>query len=189
MSVVTAKFTLAEYEAMVEAGAFEPLRGRRLEFLRGEIVEMSPIGSRHSEVVNRLMRWSVLLEQTFGFTTHCQQPIRIPLSDSVPEPDLAWTVARDYSDQHPGAADTLLVIEVADSSLDYDLGEKALVYAEAGITDYWVVNLREACVEVLREPTATGYGRRTVFAHDETLAPLAFPAATLTVSELFARRA
>ena len=135
-----ARFSLEEYERMVEAGVFDH-RSQRLEFIHGEIREMSPINPPHAQVVNRLVDWSYDNVPRGMVGIRVQVPIRLPESESEPQPDIAWVTKRDYSRQHPGGPAVLLVIEVADSSLATDLGEKADLYAAAGIRDYWVVDL------------------------------------------------
>jgi len=113
-----------------------------------------------------------------------QSPARIPELGSAPEPDVLWLVNKDYSSQHPEPDDILLLIEVAGTSLDFDTGEKARLYAEAGIADYWVVNLSADSVEVFRDPQAGGYRSRQTRRGDEEIRPLAFPEAVLRPSVL-----
>jgi len=93
---------------------------------------------------------------------------------------------RDYSKSRPTVGDVLLVIEVADSSLAYDCGEKAELYAAAGIADYWVVNLPGRCVEVRRDPQGGRYRSQRAFAGGEELRPLAVPEAVLRAGTLWA---
>ncbi|HZH32583.1 MAG TPA: Uma2 family endonuclease [Pyrinomonadaceae bacterium] len=138
-------FSAAEFERMGEAGVFT--KDARLELIEGEIIEMSPIGSRHAACVNFLTRFLI---RALGDTTlvTIQNPIR--LNDfSEPEPDLALLRLRDdfYRDAHPTPADVLLVIEVADTTLAYDRQIKAPLYAQAGIEETWIVNLTEEQIE------------------------------------------
>jgi Uma2 family endonuclease len=92
-------------------------------------------------------------------------------ADSEPEPDLAIVrgPATRYVARHPGPLDVALVIEVADSSLQYDRGVKAELYARGGIPAYWIVNLVDSCVEVMTDPTPQGYRRRVVCRDGESL--------------------
>jgi Uma2 family endonuclease len=114
-----------------------------------------------------------------------QSPTRIPKLESALEPDVLWLVNENYSTSHPEPEDVLLLIEVAESSLTYDTGEKARLYAEAGIADYWVVDLAEDGVEVFRDPQPSGYRSRRTHRGDEEIRPLAFPDAALKPSALF----
>lgn len=170
-----AQLTLAEYDRMIAAGVFDQGRRRRLEFIRGEIREMAPIGSLHEVVVDRLNEWSVRSLPTGKAWVRVQNSIGLPRLESASEPDLAWVARRDYSRARPTAEDVLLVIEVAESSLAYDTGEKADLYAEAGIADYWVVNLIDRTIEVRRDPAGGHYRNLRICAGEEELRPLAAP--------------
>lgn len=101
-----------------------------------------------------------------------------------PEPDLAVVPGgpRDHLDEHPSAA--ALVVEVAESSLDYDRREKAGLYARAGFVEYWIVNLRDRCLEVHRQPSPAGYGEVTSLAADVTISPIEAPGARIAIASL-----
>jgi Uma2 family endonuclease len=103
----------------------------------------------------------------------------------MPEPDLAWAIRRDYSNRRPEPQDVLLVIEVSDSSLSYDRKTKAALYAEAGIADYWIVNVAARRVEVFRDPSGNRYESIVAYGPGEPVRPLAFPGLSLSVSRLF----
>ena len=180
-----ARLSLAEYDRMIDCGVFDQGRRRRLEFIRGEIREMTPIGSSHEEVVDRLAEWSVRNTAPGEFRIRVQNSIGLPELESAPEPDIAWVVADDYSGRRPQASRVRLVIEVAESSLRYDCGEKADLYAEAGVSDYWVVNLAERTVEVRRDPVDGRYRSVEAFRGDEELRPLAKPDLVLRPSSLW----
>ena len=180
-----AHFSLAQYELMVQSGAFDGPYHQRVEFIRGEIREMSPISPQHAWAVDRLTAWSFENTDRDEVIIRVQGAVRIPEPESVPEPDVLWLSNRDYSKQHPEPPDILLLIEVADSSLRYDTAEKAQLYAEAGIADYWVVNLVDHCVEVFRDPQSTGYRTRQTRRGEEAIRPLAFPDAAVKPSSLF----
>ena len=184
MSVVT-RFTLAQYELMTEAGVFDGKHRQRVELIRGEIRHMTPIGIRHGAVVDRLARLSIELLPSDRATVRIQGMLTLPALESAPEPDLLWLAPKDYFQGHPEPEDVLLVVEVAESSLAEDTGEKARLYAEAGIADYWVVNLAADSVEVFRDPQAGGYGSRQTRRGDDEIRPLAFPKVVLRPSVLF----
>jgi Uma2 family endonuclease len=104
---------------------------------------------------------------------------------AAPEPDIVWVVRGDYFERRPTEKEVLLLIEVADSSLAYDRGEKAGLYAAAGITDYWVVNLIERSIEVHRQPVNRYYRSVCGFTGNEEIRPLVLPGACLRPSELW----
>jgi Uma2 family endonuclease len=184
MSTV-AHFSLEHYEHMVEVGAFSGLFQKRLELLRGKIVEMSPMGSEHAEFIDRLNEWSTSATVHQSIRIRVQNPIRIPESDSEPEPDIVWVTRKNYSARHPEPQDVLLVIEVADTSLAIDRGEKLAVYAEACIAEYWIVNLLDRQIEVYRSPSGNSYQAKTIHRGDDAVHPLALPEASLRPLRLF----
>lgn len=184
MSTV-ANFTLDQYERMVEAGAFDGRFRQRVEFIRGEIREMNPIGSYHAQVLNDLTDWSYEVAPRKEIAIRVQTTLRIPALNSAPEPDLLWVRRRNYSRQHPEPDDVLLLVEVADSSLAEDRGEKLILYAEAGITDYWVVNLVDHTIEVYRQPRGTTYLSHDVVASGGEVRPLCLSQASLGADYLF----
>lgn len=177
--------TYQEFDQMVEQGAFRHLR-KKIELIRGELREMNPAGPLHSHLINYLTDWSVRSTQRTEVIVSVQNNVNLAELESRPEPDLVWLRAGKYRRRLPGAADTLLAIEVADSSLKSDLGEKAELYAEAGIGDYWVVDAHGACIHVFRLPASGNYTQHSLARPGDHLSPIAYPAATLNLSELFA---
>lgn len=151
MSVATAKWTVEEYHHLVNSGAMDP---KSVELLQGEIIQMSPEGPLHS---NRIRQSAKVLRQQVEPLYEVSETHPITLRDSEPEPDLAVIVAGDYDTRHPGAAETVLVIEFSATSLDKDLQEKRFVYAQAGISEYWVVDLMHRQVIVFGDPDAGDY--------------------------------
>src|SRR6185295_11529026 len=156
------QWTRDEYYKMAEAGLFE---GKHVELIEGRIIEMSPMGSAHATGVS-LVGDALRSVTGHGFFTRSQMPL--DLGDlSEPEPDLAVITGtpRDYTDAHPKTA--VLIVEVSESSLDYDRVEKASLYAQAGISDYWVLNLLDRHLEVRRDPIPNqnelyGFGYKSV---------------------------
>jgi Uma2 family endonuclease len=177
-----ARFSFAEYDRIVESGAFDQ---RRLELVRGEIREMVPIGPMHEEVVDVLLRWSARSVSENEVRLRIQQSVGLPELESAPEPDVAWVAPRSYARKRPQSADILLIIEVAESSLDYDRGDKAALYAEAGVADYWIVNLRDRAVEVHRDPHEGKYRSVTAHRDQDEVRPLAFPEIVLRPAVLW----
>ncbi len=180
-----ARFSLEHYEHMVACGAFAGEFEKRVELLWGEITEMSPIGPFHCSEVTFLTRWSVNATSDSEIDIRPQLPVRLPGSDSEPEPDICWVTRRDYSKQHPGPGDILLIIEVAETSLATDRGLKLKAYAEAGIADYWIVNLKDRQIEVYREPKSNSYQQPLIVTGEAAISPLALPSVELRAAELF----
>lgn len=176
------RFTVAEYERMVEVGILT--EDDRVELIEGEILEKLTIGDRHAAAVNRLLR---LLDRAMGdrAIVSCQNPIR--LAHSVPEPDLVLLRPRDdfYASGKPGPADILLLIEVSDSSLDQDRGEKLQHYARNEIAEFWIVNLVDNLLEVHRDPRPGGrYARVRHLGPGESVEPAAFPGLSFAVANM-----
>ena len=180
----TLKFTIDQYDLMIAAGVFATPKttggptGRppRVELINGEIVMMSSIGPRHEEVVDRLTAWSFACLPPGVIRVRIQQSLEIPGHDSVPQPDVAWVRPRGYATQRPRATDAVLVIEVAESSVRHDLGEKAALYAAGGVPEYWVVDVAEQIVHVWRSPGMRGYAEHRVVGAADSITPL--PAST-----------
>ena len=179
------RLTLDEYDAMIADGAFDSLRDRRIELIHGELREMSPTGPDHACAVDWIGQWSVYSPPKGQVRVRIQNPIGIPTSDSEPEPDICWVKPGKYRQRHPRPEEVLLLIEVADSSLEFDMGEKAELYAAAGIADYWIVNLLGRCVEVFRQPAGGKYTNHTTHPMGREIHPLAFPDVALSTTELF----
>ncbi len=175
--------TVDEFERMVDAGVFAA--DRRLELIEGEIVDMSPIGSAHQACVNRLTALFAPLAAAERAILQVQGAFRA--SDlSQPQPDVALVRPRDdfYAGGHPGPADLLLVVEVADTSLRFDRWTKLPAYAKAGVPETWIVDLNGGVVDVATDPSEQGYGRLVQVAPGDTLAPTAFPDITIAATRL-----
>lgn len=157
MSLQVAKhfFTVEEFERMGEAGIFS--EDARLELIEGEIVEMSPIGSRHAACVNFLNRF---LNRAVGDIAIVSTQNPIQLDDfTEPQPDVALLRVRDdfYRNSHPKPSDVLLIVEVADTTIDYDRLVKLPLYAKAGIPEVWIINLPAERIEVYARPSGEAY--------------------------------
>ncbi|HEX2172260.1 MAG TPA: Uma2 family endonuclease, partial [Dehalococcoidia bacterium] len=145
-------FTAAEYHRMAEAGILG--EDDRVELIEGEIVDMAPRGSRHAASVRRSDElFSKRLTGSATVSTQC--PIQLG-AHSEPELDLCLLRRRDdyYAAAHPRPEDVLLVLEVADTSLAFDLEVKLPLYARARIPEVWVVDLNDDCVQVYRNPAS-----------------------------------
>lgn len=183
MSLTKQRITVAEYDEMIERGILT--EQDRVELIHGEIVDKMPIGDLHAACVNRLN--SLFSARSAGrYLVSIQNPVR--LKDSDPEPDVALLKPRDdfYGTSRPAPADVLLLIEVADSSLDYDRDIKGPLYAEAGITEYWIVNVIDRTVEVHRSPTRNaGYEIVWVAREHEAIDLLTLPGSAVSVNQIF----
>ena len=168
---------------MGEGNVFAP--DARLELIEGEIIEMAPIGSPHAGAVAILGR---LLERAAGdrAVVWVQNPVRLG-DRSMPQPDVALLTPRAdmYTRSHPEPADVLLLIEVSDTTLRFDVATKIPLYARAGIVEAWVVDLEQHAVQVFRDPDASGYRTTFAVAGDERVGVRAIPGIAITVSDLF----
>jgi Uma2 family endonuclease len=176
------RFTTAEYHAMAEAGVLA--EDERVELITGEIVRMGPIGSRHIGCVIFLQE-----ELSVGLRRRANLSVQnsVQVADGQePQPDLAILRFREdrYRGLLPAPADVLLIIEVADSSADYDRNIKLPLYAQAGIPEAWLVRLRDACIEIHRGPAATGYQEMRTFRSGDRVSSLAFPDLELAVAAI-----
>jgi Uma2 family endonuclease len=189
MTAVTAKrFSIAEYHRLGELGFFEP--DDRIELIRGEIIIMAAKGRLHS-VCNSLLVEELILLLARRARLRGQEPI-ILSDNSESEPDVV--IARNRSDNyfssHPQPADILLVIEVADSTLKYDRTTKLSLYAETGISNYWIFNLVDNQLEMHSEPYrkqngSFSYQLQRVVLPNQTVVIPGFPELSLDLSAVF----
>jgi Uma2 family endonuclease len=180
--LTTHRFTAEEYHRMAETGLLKP--DARVELLDGEIIDMSPIGPPHGGVSKRLNH--LFTESAKGrWIVSVQDPVRLD-DYSEPQPDLMLLrLTPDfYSSRHPGPKDVLLLIEVADTSLDVDREKKLPAYARAGISEVWIVNVPDKAIEVYRGPSMGGYQSISTVRAGEKASSLAFPDVTVEVAEL-----
>ncbi len=175
-------FTAGEYNRMVEAGILT--EDDRVELIEGEIVEMSPIGSRHAACVNRL---TMLLSSQAGqdFIVSVQNPIVVD-DYSEPEPDVAILQMRDdyYAHQLPTVPDVLLVIEVADTSVEIDRSVKIPLYARTGVTLSILVDLPRELIELHSEPVNGQYQSVQVFGRGDSIQAKTMPQLILSADAI-----
>lgn len=174
------RWTCAEFHRFGDLGAFE---NRRAMLIDGVILEQGPMNPPHATALLLVVE---AIRVAFG-AGWCIRP-QLPLvfgKFTDPQPDIAVVPGgpRDYTG-HP--TDAALVIEVSDTSLGFDTNEKRRLYAEAGIREYWVVDINGRRLLVFRDPVAGDYASTRHFAPGDSLAPLAKPTANIAVSELFA---
>jgi Uma2 family endonuclease len=144
------EWTVSDYRQLVEVGLLD--EDAKVELLKGQIVNRSPIGHAHAATVNYLNAWLVR-QLSPACIINVQNPIILD-DRSAPEPDLAVlrSKADFYVNDLPGAGDVVILIEIADSSLEKDLQVKAPLYAEAGIPEYWVIDLVKETLVLHRRP-------------------------------------
>ncbi len=184
-AVQTRHWSRLEYERLVSAGMFHP--EERLELLEGEIFQMSPQGSVHATAVSLVEN---ALREAFGsnYVIRIQMPLALD-PDSEPEPDIAVVIGspRDYRDAHPNTAE--LIVEVADSTIEYDRKRKTRLYARAGIPEYWILNILDRHLEVHRLPvrgdsSSLTYQDQRTLTSSEKVSLLRSPETSILVADL-----
>jgi Uma2 family endonuclease len=175
--------TVEEYHRMGEVGIFA--RNERVELIRGEIYKMTPIGNRHATSVRRLVHF---FHQRFGAHAllDVQNPVLFPEQASEPQPDVVLLRYQEdfYGSGHPQPKDVLLLVEVAESSTVYDRKLKLPLYAQSGIAEFWLVDLKKARIWVHRHPTPEGYRKVQEYRRGEEVSPEAFPDERFAVDEI-----
>jgi len=167
------RLTVDDYHQMAGAGILAD--DDRVELIEGEVLDMSPIGSLHAALVAVLSQY--LAQQAAGrATVWAQNPLHLD-DTNEPQPDIALVTPRAdfYASAHPGPADTFLVVEVAESSLAYDLGVKVPLYARHGIPEVWVVDAATRTTHRFLTPAADGYATREDIPATQPLACEALP--------------
>jgi Uma2 family endonuclease len=174
-------FTVDEYYRMAEIGILS--EDDRVELIEGEIINIAPMGDRHANCLRRL---DTLLNRRLRETALASTQCPIHINDlTEPEPDIALLKMRDdFYAEHPRAQDVLVAIEVSYPSTEYDRGVKLPLYARAGITEAWLVDLIEETIEVYTQPVNGEYRRTERVKRGEPLASLAVPGLELAVNDV-----
>jgi Uma2 family endonuclease len=177
------RFTREEFERLIESGFFN---GQRCELIDGELIDKMGQNPPHAFTIQLAHNWLASLGLTN--TIRVQLPIEASAADrdrSVPEPDLSVLIEAkpEFARRFPRGDELLLAIEVADTTVGFDLSRKAALYAAAGVPEYWVLDLRHRLLVVHREPYDAGYRWTRLFAVQETVT-LANRAETVRVGEL-----
>lgn len=176
------RFSVAQYLTMVEAGILR--KEEHVELIDGVVTAMAPMGRNHRSTVNRYTR---LFGESISRRAIVQIQSSIALDDrTMPEPDLALLSERAdfYESSDAGPEDVLLVIEVSDSTIDYDRNEKLAMYAGAGIPEVWITVLPERVIEAHTEPVGGRYTLMRIFSPGDTISPGCFPDIALPVIEI-----
>jgi Uma2 family endonuclease len=179
-SIGLRRWSRNEYEAMIAAGLFAP--GERVELIDGEILTVTPQGSLHATAL-RLAEDALRASFGPGFDVRAQLPLSCG-AHSLPEPDIAVVSGkpRDFRAAHPTNA--VLIVEIADTTLEYDRQGKGSLYARTGIRDYWILNLGNRCLEVYRNPDKASYRSTSRLLAGESISPVAAPGAKIAVSDI-----
>ena len=175
-------FTVDEYHRMWDAGIFP--EDKRFELIRGDILEMPGAKPPHSGRVNRLTH---LFTSRLGdsIVLSVQNPSSIDdYSEPVPDVSLLKPRADFYMEAHPAPEDVLLLIEISHTTLRFDTKVRAPLYAEAGIREYWILNIPKNVLEVRSDPVGGQYTRHEVLKHGQTVTPRAFPEVSFRVEEI-----
>jgi len=180
--VVRRRFDVSDYYRMADAGILR--ENDRVELIDGEIIQMSPIGSRHAARVT-LAEEALRRHLGEAVIVRVQNPVRLD-DYSEPEPDIAVVIRRldRYAQAHPGPRDILLILEISDTSSAFDRQVKAPMYARAGITELWLELISEECIEIHTEPVNGAYNKVRQARRGESLTPQSFPQVSIAVDEL-----
>ncbi|MBA3945981.1 MAG: Uma2 family endonuclease [Herpetosiphonaceae bacterium] len=182
-AVARRQFSVVDYHRMVKAGILG--EDDRVELIAGEVLEMSPIGTRHAACVDRL---NAFLTREAGANAIVRVQSPILLDDySEPQPDLALLRVRDdyYMYAHPTPADVLLVVEVSDSSMTYDHEVKLPLYAEATIGEVWLVNIPTERIECYTQPVDGSYKVTDTLGRGQTLTSTVLPNLATAIDSIF----
>jgi Uma2 family endonuclease len=180
---VRLRFSVDEYYRLYERGLISTPDFERAEIIDGVLIKKMSIGDRHAAVVTKLTR-TLILNVAEDVLVRVQNPLRLD-DFNEPEPDFVLADGKKYDgSRHPRPEDTLLVIEVCDSSLRSDRNDKLPLYAEAGVPEVWLVNLPNNIVEVHFEPEAGFYPTTKIFHSGETIVSTVLPLLSLSVDEV-----
>jgi Uma2 family endonuclease len=177
------RWTVEDYHRMSELGMIHA--DERTELIAGQVLFMAAKGTPHVMALRLLAIALDAFLADLPFFVSTQDPIQLD-DFSEPEPDCAIVrgTILDYVDRHPCPSDIALVVEVADSTLKYDTEVKDKLYAQSGITDYWVLDLKNRQLHVFRNPTPTGYTSHLILTEPNQITPIAFPNITLNLTDI-----
>ena len=175
-------FTVDEFYRIIETGIFP--EGQRVELIDGEIIEMSPIGTRHAGCVNRA---NTFFTEAFGRNAivSIQNPLRLSeFTEVLPDVVVFKPRADFYVSERPTPADVFFLVEVADTTLRYDRNVKVPRYAAAGIAEVWIEDLKGDSLLVYRDPAEKTFKTSLTLHRGDSVSPLAFPAVKFKVEDL-----
>ena len=182
VAVSRKRFSADDYQRMGQAGILR--REDRVELIDGEIIAMTPIGPRHCASVDRANR-AFVTKAGDSAIVRVQGSVRLSFY-TEPEPDLVLLRPRPdfYSSAHPGPADILLIVEIAQTSIDYDREVKSGVYARSGVPEYWLADLNENLLTCYSSPEGGTYQRVERYTRGQSLAPQLLPACVVSTEDL-----
>jgi len=172
---------------MIDAGVFSAETDRQIQLLNGEIVIMTPPNPLHDDVVGLLSAWAFgeLHKAEENFEVRVQLSMDLAKQNSVVLPDLMFVAPRSYSTRRPTAADTRLLIEVSDTTLVYDLGDKMQMYASETVVEYWVIDIPHRLLVVHLDPAGGRYRSVQTYGEHELINSKSLADVSLSVSRLF----
>jgi Uma2 family endonuclease len=175
------RWTVEEFHQMASAGLLDETD--RVELIEGEMIDMAPIGSKHAYLVDKLAQ--VLTRKSGTHLVRVQNPIRLG-ERSEPQPDIAVVKEKNYMDAHPSASEVLLIVEVSDSTLNYDRDIKLGLYARHSIPEVWLLDVNAKEITIYREPAEGQYRliRKPMAA--EVVSPILISGAAITLTEVLA---
>ncbi|MGP1386461.1 MAG: Uma2 family endonuclease [Thainema sp.] len=180
--ILRKKFTVGQYHQMIESGILTDRD--RVELLQGEIIEKSPIGMQHAACVDRMNE--LLVRELVGRAiVRVQNPIQLS-TRSEPQPDFAILQRRSdfYANGHPQPQDVFALIEVSDTTIEFDHTVKVPIYAKDNIAEVWIVDLNAEAVQIYREPSEAGYQQLQTCRRGQAIAFQAFTDIQFTVDQL-----
>lgn len=177
------RLTVYDYYRMAELGILAP--DARVELIEGEIIDMTPQGSRHADIIAKLNR-RIVVAVDDAAVVRCQLPLRLSIR-SEPEPDFAIVKERGthYAAAHPTAADVLLLVEISHTSIEYDRYVKIPLYARHGIAEAWVIDIEAKRVHRFRTPRDGAYTDVSSVDRPGTLSPIALPLVAIDLAGVF----
>jgi Uma2 family endonuclease len=177
-------WSVEEYQQMIHTGILAPEHG--VELIEGRILDMPAQDPLHATSIRLTQK---LLERALEENAETRIQMPVVLSRSVPNPDLAIVrgTTEDYETRHPTPEDILLLVEVSNTTLSYDLEEKAQIYARDAISEYWVLDIQNRQLHVFRQPVEGEYALGEILTAEGEISPLHFPDRVFKVSAMLPR--
>lgn len=174
------QWTVSDYYRMAAAGVLS--ESDRVELIDGEVIDMAPIGSRHAYLVDRLA--AAFRRNGSECLVRVQNPVRLD-EYNEPQPDIALLKDKSYMDAHPTAEDVFLIVEVSDTTSEYDRDVKLSLYARHGIPEVWLVDVNARELTVYREPAEGQYRLIRKPTATEAVSPVVMPGVVITLAEVW----
>jgi len=173
-------WSVEEFHRMAQSGLLDETD--RVELINGELVDMAPIGSKHAFYVDRLAE-CLGGGPSASYMVRVQNPIGLD-ERSEPQPDIALVNRANYADRHPAPADVLLIVEVSDTTLEYDRDVKLALYAQHGIPDVWLIDVKAGELTVYQQPVDGQYRLMRKPTASETVASLLLPGVGMALADV-----